>query len=154
MIQLSRSILISAPMKSVKLYLHDLNNVSQYEQKVDHVEVVSREGETAQASVSGKFMGFPWKGVFDVSLTGDGGYTAVLNEGGVKRMVCSFQLRSVTGGTVLTHEEQYHFSFLVRPVMRLFRGWLAQTIELELGVIKEEAERVNRRLHLAQIENV
>lgn len=154
MIQVSRSILISAPKLSVKMYLHDLNNVSQYEQKVDVVEVLSQEGKKAQASVSGKFMGFPWKGLFDVSLTDDGGYQAVLTQGSIKRMVCSFQLRSVTGGTVLTHEEQYQFSFLTAPVMRLFRGWLAQTIELELGVIKEEAERVNRRLHLAQIENV
>jgi hypothetical protein len=154
MIAVTRRILISAPRESIRMYLQDIKNVAQYEQKVDAVEVTSQEADRVQALVSGKFLGLSWKGAFDVRLTGDGGYHAELTQGSIKRMACSFHLRAVKGGTVLTHEEQYHFSFLTRPVMRLFKGWLGQTMELELGVIKEEAERVSRRLHLSQIENV
>lgn len=154
MISVSRSILISAPREAVRAYLQDIQNVAQYERKVDSVEVASQEGGKTRVLARGKFLGLTWKGSFDVELTPDGGYTAEMTQGSLRRMVCSFHLRPVRGGTMLTHEERYYFSFLTRPVMRLFRGWLGQTLEQELGVIKEEAERVNRRLHLAQIENV
>ena len=145
----SRSVMVSAPRESIRIYLQDLKNVAQYEEKVDSVSV---DGD--KASVSGRFLGLPWSGEFSVQFTSDGGYRAEMTSGALKRMVCAYTLRSVSGGTIITHEETYQFSLLARPVMRMFRGWLGHTMELELGVIKEEAERLNRRLQLERIESV
>ncbi|MEK7859468.1 MAG: SRPBCC family protein [Elusimicrobiota bacterium] len=153
MIVVSRSILISAPRESVRLYLQDLNNAAQYEQKVDAIEVTASDTAQAEAAASGKFLGIPWKGSFKVRFTPDGGYHAEMTHGS-KTAVCVFSLRPVSGGTVLTHEERYQFSLLARPVMRLFKGWLSHTLELELGVIKEEAERLNRQIALQKLESL
>ena len=146
-LSVSRSVMVSAPRESIRIYLQDLKNAAQYEEKVDSVAV-----NGAKASVSGRFLGLPWNGEFAVQFTSDGGYRAEMVSGALKRMVCAYTLRSVSGGTIITHEETYQFSLLARPIMRLFRGWLAHTMELELGVIKEEAERLNRRLQLQSIE--
>lgn len=148
-LSVTRSVMVSAPRESVRLYLQDVRNAAQYEEKVDAVSV-----EGSQAVASGRFLGLSWRATFAVEPTPDGGYRAEMTSGSLKRMVCSYSLRAVSGGTILTHEESYQFSFFARPVMRLFRGWLGHTMELELGVIKEEAERLNRRLQLQRIESL
>lgn len=142
-----RSVMVSAPRESIRIYLQDLKNVASYEEKVDSISV---DGD--KVSVSGRFLGLPWRGEFAVQFTSDGGYRAEMVSGSLKHMVCAYTLRSVSGGTIVTHEETYQFSLFARPIMRLFRGWLGHTMELELGVIKEEAERLNRRLQLQRIE--
>lgn len=144
--------MISAPRDSVRLYLQDPRNVAQYESKVSSLDVTAGENGRYQAQGSGSFAGFPWKGSFDIELTNDGGYKAEMAGGSGRRMAAIYQLRAVTGGTILRHEEHYDFGMLLRPFSFLFRSWVGQTMELELRVIKEEAERVNRRLQLAIIE--
>jgi hypothetical protein len=67
-------------------------------------------------------------------------------------MALGYHLRPVSGGTIVTHEEEYQFPLLLRPFTFLIKPWLAHTMDLELGVIKEGAERLNRKLHLEQIE--
>lgn len=144
--------MISAPRESVRLYLQDIRNLSQYENKVESVEVAGENGRfTAQAS--GRFMGLPWKGAFNIRLNNDGGYVAELTEGSMRSMTSSYSLRNVQGGTILRHDETYHFGFLLDPVLSFFRSAFSHSMDLELHVIKEEAERVNRRLQLAKIEN-
>lgn len=151
MLSISRSILISAPRESVRVYLQDLSNASQYESKLGSLEVASGADGSFSAQAGGRFLGMPWSGSFEVRLTSDGGYVAEMSNGSrVTRSI--YHLRSVTGGTVLTHEEYYEFSLLVRPFERLFASSIGHSMDLELRVIKEEAERVNRRLQLQQIE--
>lgn len=144
--------MISAPRESVRLYIQDIRNISQYENKVSSVEVSGENGHFT-ASASGRFMGLPWKGSFAIRLNGDGGYVAELTAGSLRSMKTSYSLRSVQGGTILRHDESYHFGFLLHPVLSFFKGAFAHSMDLELHVIKEEAERVNRRLQLAKIEN-
>lgn len=143
--------MISAPRESVRLYLQDPRNLTQYESKISSLQVSGGEAGRFQAQGSGTFLGLPWTGAIDIELTADGGYRAEM-AGGTTRMTTVYQLRSVTGGTILRHEEHYHFGMLLRPVAALFRGAIGQSMELELRVIKEEAERVNRRIQLAKIE--
>lgn len=144
--------MISAPRESVRLYLQDIRNLSQYENKVSSVEVSGGDGRF-RADAAGRFMGLPWNGSFDIRLNGDGGYVAQLTSGSLRSMTSSYSLRAVQGGTILRHDETYHFGFLLHPFLSLFKGAFAHSMDLELHVIKEEAERVNRRLQLAKIEN-
>jgi hypothetical protein len=151
MLALSRQILISAPKDSVQLYLRDLKNMAEYEQKVERVDVAQEE-TGGFVEVQGKFLGLPWRGAFKMEFTRDGGFRSEMVRGPLAKMVGGFHLRPVTGGTILTHDEQYHFPALLRPLTYLFRGWLTRSIDLELGVIKEGAERLHRRLQLQRIE--
>lgn len=149
--QLSRQILISAPKDSVQLYLRDLNNMAEYEHKVEKVEVAQEE-QGGFVEVQGKFLGLPWRGAFKMEFTRDGGFRSEMVRGPLPKMAGAFHLRSVTGGTIVTRDEQYQFPALLRPLAFLFRGWITRSMDLELGVIKEGAERLNRRLQLKRIE--
>lgn len=154
MIQISKQVLISAPKDSVQMYLRDLQNMAEYEQKVEKVDVTYPNTESGLVEVQGHFLGLPWRGAFKMDFTQDGGFRSEMVRGPLKRMIGGYHLRSVAGGTVLTHDEQYHFPLLLRPITRFFRSWIARTIDLELGVIKEGAERLNRQLQLQKIEAV
>ncbi len=152
MLSISRKILISAPKESVALYLRDLQNMAQYEKKVQRVEVSYPDPDSGFVEVSGKFVGVPWKGAFKMEFTRDGGFRSEMVRGPLSRMVGGFHLRQVAGGTLVTHDEQYQFGWLLRPMAFLFKRWITRSMDLELHVIKEGAERLNRQLQLKQIE--
>ena len=154
MIAFSKKILISAPKESVRLYLRDLENMARYEPKVSQVQVSYPEPETGVVEVTGRFIGLPWKGAFKMQFTRDGGFRSEMTRGPLKKMLGGFHLRPVAGGTELTHDEQYHFSPVVQPLIYLFRGWIARSMERELHVIKEGAERLHRQLQLRQIDTL
>ena len=154
MLNVSKQILISAPKESVALYLRDLHKMKDYERKVSKVDVTYPDADSGFVEVQGKFMGLPWRGAFKMEFTRDGGFRSEMVRGPLKKMVGGFHLRTVAGGTVLTHDEQYQFGFLFKPLQPFAKRWVARTIELELGVIKEGAERLHRQRQLQQIESV
>jgi hypothetical protein len=151
MLNVSRQILISAPRDSVMEYLRDLSQIAHYEEKVDAVELKPHE-EGALVDASGRFLGLPWKGTFEVRYTKDGGYRGVMVSGPLRRMECVMTLRPVTGGTMLEHAEQYELPLLMRPISGFIRNWVNATLENELGFIKEGAEALNRRIQLDKLE--
>lgn len=154
MLTVTRRIMISAPKESVRLYLRDLANMAEYEQKVDAVQDVSYPDEdSGLVDVRGRFFGLPWRGSFKMEFTRDGGFRSEMTRGPLKKMTGGFHLRAVTGGTVLTHDEHYHFPLAMRPLAYLAKGWLARTLDTELAVIKEGAERLHRQLQIRQIES-
>jgi hypothetical protein len=154
MLTVSRQILISAPKESVRLYLRDLNNMSEYEKKVDRVnDVAYPDDESGMVDVQGKWFGLPWRGSFKMEFTRDGGFRSEMVRGPLPKMNGGFHLRPVSGGTMLTHDEHYHFPLFMKPLAFFAKGWLARSIELELGVIKEGAERLHRQLQIRQIES-
>ncbi len=153
MLTVTRKIMISAPKESVRLYLRDLKNMQDYEQKVAQVVDVSYPDENSGfAELEGRFFGLPWRGSFKMEFTRDGGFRSEMTKGPLKKATGGFHLRPVTGGTVVTHDEHYQFPFLMKPLAWAARGWLARSLELELGVIKEGAERLHRQLQIRQIE--
>lgn len=152
MLNLSRRILISAPKESVRLYLQDLKKMAEYEPKVDRIEASYPQAESGFVEASGRFLGLPWRGAFKVEFTADGGCKSEMVRGPLARMVWVFNLRPVSGGTVLTHEEHYLFPLPLRPLAYLLRGRIARRMDLELGAIKEGAERLHRRIQLREIE--
>jgi hypothetical protein len=152
MLTVTKQILISAPKESVALYLRDLQKMSEYEGKVQACEVSYPDSESGFVEVQGKFMGLPWRGAFKMEFTRDGGFRSEMVRGPLRKMVGGFHLRSVAGGTILTHDEQYQFGLLMKPLTPLAKRWVARTMELELGVIKEGAERLHRQRQLQQIE--
>lgn len=148
----SRRVLVSAPRHSVQRYLSDLHEIAKYEPKVDAIEVAPSDNADRQASVAGRFLGLPWRGTFRFEMTRDGGYRGVMVQGPLRRMECRLLLRPVIGGTLVEHEEAYDIPFLLRPLKPFVRRWLDSTLESELGVIKEGAEALNRRLQLQGLE--
>ncbi len=153
MISLSRSVLISASKDSVRLYLRDLQNMAEYEPKVEKVEASYPDSDSGFVEVSGRFAGLPWKGAFKMEFTRDGGFKSEMVRGPLKKMVGGFHLRPVAGGTVVTRDEQYHFPAIANPLSFLLRGWIAKSMERELYVVKEGAERLHRQLQLKNIES-
>ena len=151
MLNVTRSILVSAPRERVSEYLRDICRLPDYEQKVDRCTVSYPEPETAVAEVSGRYFGLPWTGSYRVVYTQDGGYQSEMLRGPFRRSTGGFTLRTVAGGTWLTHQEEYQLPYTLRILRPLVSRWLNRTVELELGVIKEEAERLHRR-HV--VENV
>ncbi|HAZ07918.1 MAG TPA: hypothetical protein DCZ01_05190 [Elusimicrobia bacterium] len=151
MLTVTRRILVSAPRDSVQLYLSDLQEIAKYEPKVDAIEVSGAE-QGSSASVTGRFLGLPWRGTFRFEMTKDGGYRGVMVSGPLRRMECRMILRPVIGGTLVEHEEAYELPLLMRPLKSLMRRWLDATLDNELGFIKEGAEALNRRLHLQGLE--
>jgi hypothetical protein len=153
MLNVTRKIMISAPKESVRLYLRDLKNMQDYEQKVNRVVDVSYPNEeSGLIDVEGKFFGLPWSGSFKMEFTRDGGFRSEMTRGPLNKVSGGFHLRSVAGGTVVTHDEQYHFPLYLKPLAWAARSWLGRSLELELGVIKEGAERLHRQLQIQQIE--
>ncbi|OGR89653.1 MAG: hypothetical protein A3J74_04530 [Elusimicrobia bacterium RIFCSPHIGHO2_02_FULL_57_9] len=151
MLNLSRRILISAPKESVRLYLRDLEKMAEYEQKLDKVDQVSYpDAQSGFVEVSGKFLGVPWRGAFKTEFTNDGGYHAEMVRGPLP-MVRNIRLRPVLGGTMVTHQEHYYFPRFLWPVAYMLRGRLERNVDKGLGVIKEGAERLHRRLQIEQI---
>ena len=144
MLSLTRSILVSAPRERVSEYLRDLSRLSDYEQKVDHCSVTYPDAQTGMAEISGRYFGLPWRGVFKMEYTQDGGYRSEMVRGPFKRVTGGFHLRSVSGGTLLTHDEHYLLSLPFRFLTPVLRRWLKRTMDLELGVIKEGAEQLPR----------
>ena len=151
MITVTRSILVSAPQDSVQRYVSDLQEISKYEPKVDSIEVSSTDSGP-QASMSGRFLGLPWRGTFRFEMTRDGGYRGVMVQGPLPRMECRLLLRPVIGGTLVEHAEAYEIPLLLKPFKSFVRRWLNFTMEHELGFIKEGAEALNRRLQLQSLD--
>lgn len=152
MIHVSRRLLISAPRDSVRRYLRDLQNMAQYEPRVEGVQATYPDESSGRVELSGRFLGLPWRGSFQIQFRDDGGYVSEMVKGPLKRMTASFTLRPVSGGTLLTHEEQHHFPLPLGLFKPLLKKWIGSSIERELGVIKEGAERLHRQLQLKQIE--
>jgi hypothetical protein len=151
MLNVRRSIMISAPRDSVMEYLRDLSQIAHYEEKVDAVEL-KPHSDGAVVDATGRFLGLPWKGTFEVQYTRDGGYRGVMVSGPLRRMECIMTLRPVTGGTVLEHGEEYELPLLMRPISTFVRRWVDSTLENELSFIKEGAEALNRRIQLKRLE--
>jgi hypothetical protein len=151
MLRISRRILISAPRDLVRRYLHDLENIPRYESKARALSATETGQAGARWAASGRFLGLPWRGEFQVEFTPDGGFRASMTRGPLQSMVSSFHLRSVSGGTMLTHEEHYGFRLPLRPLMRIFRPTLSHVMDRKLHVIKEGAEMVHRRCQLDAI---
>ena len=107
MLSQTRSILVSAPRERVSEYLRDLSRLSDYEQKVDQCTVTYPDAHTGIAEISGRYFGLPWRGAFKMEYTQDGGYRSEMVRGPFKRVTGGFHLRSVSGGTLLTHDETY-----------------------------------------------
>ena len=149
MLTLSQQILISAPKESVQLYLQDLKRLSEYEPKVDKVDI-GEGGGTFEAQ--GKFFSLPWSASFQVELTKDGGYRKQMTRGPLKKMAGGYHLRPVTGGTIVTHDEEYQLPLPLKPLSGVLRSWIARSMELELRAIKEGAERLHRKRQLDLIE--
>src|SRR3989339_1159477 len=152
MVKLKERILISAPRDTVRAYLQDIGNIPRYEKKAGTLAVTDSDAKGHCVAASGKFLGLPWRGQFRLEFTPDGGYRAHMTRGPLKAMTASYHLRPVPGGTLVTHEEHYHFPVLLKPVMLLVKDSLRQTLEKELRIIKEGAECLNRRLQLEAIE--
>jgi|GEM_PF-2391810 len=148
MMRVSQRILISAPRDLVRCYLRDLANIPRYEHKTRQLSVTGTDQTCVRLAASGRFLGLPWRGEFQLEFTPDGGYLASMTQGPLKVMTSSFHLRPVSGGTVLTHEEHYHFRLPLRPLMRLFRPTLRQAMATDLHIIKEGAELAHRRCQI------
>jgi hypothetical protein len=151
MLRISKRILISAPRELVRRYLQDLDNIPRYESKARLLSVTEADQAGARLAASGRFLGLPWRGEFQVEFTPDGGYRADMTQGPLKSMTSSFHLRPISGGTLLTHEEHYGFRLPLGTLMRLFRPTLGHAMDQELHVIKEGAELVHRRCQLDAI---
>lgn len=152
MVTVSRRILVSAPKETVRLYLQDLKNMADYEQKVERVEAVSGDASGGTFEAAGKFLGLPWRGTLKASYTRDGGYRSEMVRGPIPGAVWGFHLKPVAGGTLVIHEERYPAPLPLRPVLFLLKGRIGHGMELELGVIKEGAERLHRQIMLREIE--
>ncbi len=152
MLTITSRITISAPKETVSRYLRELKNIPDYEPRIETAEVVSSSGEQSEVSAAGRFLGLAWKGNMKVTFTRDGGYQAESPLGSIARLEAAYRIHSVSGGTVLTHEEKFHFPFLIRPFMFVLQGAFLRAAEDELGFIKEGAELLARRLQLRDIE--
>lgn len=152
MLSVTRTILVSAPRERVSEYLRDLSRLSQYEPKVDECKVTYPDQTTAVADVSGRWLGLRWKGQLQMRFTRDGGFQSELVRGPIKKMLGGFHLRSVAGGTQLTHVESYALPLPLRLLTPVVRRYVSRTMEKELGKIKEEAERLNRLRVLQDID--
>ena len=153
MLTVTRQILISAPKESVRLYLQDLSRLSEYEPKIDAVEVTGGE-KGASFEAQGRFMAMPWRASFQVDFTRDGGYRSVMVRGPLKQMTGGFHLRPVSGGTIVTRDEQYQVPLPVKPLKPIFRSWITRSMDLQLAAVKEGAEKLNRRLQIEQLESI
>jgi len=152
MVTMKRQLLISAPKNSVQQYLRDLNRLSEYGPKLKEIAVSQTEEGSGVVEVQGKFMSMPWRGAFRVEFTQDGGYRREMVRGPLPKMAGAFHLRSVTGGTLITQEQQCQLPLPLRPLSFVWRRWLDAAMDRELHVIKEGAERLNRELQLKQLE--
>lgn len=152
MLTITSRITISAPKEAVSRYLREIKNLPEYEPRIESAEVVSSGGDSSEVTAGGRFLGLAWRGPVRVSFTRDGGYRAESALGSLARLETTYLLHSVAGGTVLQHEEKFHFPFLVRPWMYLLQGAFVRAAEGELGFIKEGAELLSRRLQLREIE--
>jgi hypothetical protein len=152
MLTVTKQILISAPKESVSRYLQDLGNMTEYATKIDKVDLSEPEPEGGLVEVQGRFMGLTWRGAFKMEFTRDGGFRGEMVRGPLRKMVGGYHLRTVTGGTVVTRDEQYQFSLPLRPLTFLAKRWIERSVELELGAVKEGAERLHRQIQLEQIE--
>lgn len=152
MIRIESQMLISAPRDRVALYLRELQRMPEYDKKVAEVAVLRQDDGTAELAASGAFLGTKWKDTPTVRFGKDGGYACDVTLGRLTRMSVSYQLRAVTGGTLISHEERFDTSVLLKPVLLAARGWLHQALEWELRVIKEGAERLDRQIKLKEIE--
>ncbi len=151
MIIVTRRILVSAPRDSVRAYLSDLKALPSYDPKIAAIEV-TEASDGLWAETSGRFMGLPWRGTIRFQLTKDGGYRGVLVQGPLKSAESWMSVRPVVGGTVVEHGETYELPLLLRPLSPLVRRWVDQSMDLQLGLVKEGAEALNRRLQLERLD--
>ncbi len=145
--------MISAPRESVRLYLRDLENIVKYSRRILQVQVSSQNEQRAAFEASGRCLGLPWKSAFEVEFSADGGLVFSAAKGPFGLVRAAYHLRQVSGGTILSHDEEYRLPLLLRPLSPVFRKILSETMELELRVVKEGAERLNRQIRLREIES-
>ncbi len=154
MVNVSRSILVSAPRDSVRQYLQDLRNMEHYGPKVQAVQVEQEGAESGLVEVDGRFMGLPWKGAFKAQFTRDGGVRLEMLRGPLPGLCGGFHLRAVAGGTVITHDQSCDCPLFLKPLAPLFKRLLRDSMDRQLYAIKEGAEYLHRQLQIRQIESV
>ncbi|HVC09118.1 MAG TPA: hypothetical protein VNH15_04170 [Elusimicrobiota bacterium] len=154
MTKVSQRLMISAPRESVRLYLRDLDNLAKYSRRIFEVRLKSRDEHKASFEAAGRFLGLSWKAAVEAEFPSDGGLHLTLSRGGPLWLVAaSYHLRPVSGGTILSHDEEYRLPLLLRPLSPLLRKIIAETMDLELRVVKEGAEQLNRKIRLREIES-
>ncbi|HVA65984.1 MAG TPA: SRPBCC family protein [Elusimicrobiota bacterium] len=154
MTRVSQRLMISAPRESVRLYLRDLDNLTKYSRRIFQVQLKSRDEHKVSFEASGRFLGLPWKATLEAEFPTDGGLRLTLSRGGPLWLAgASYHLRSVSGGTILSNDEEYRLPFLLRPLSPLLKKIASETMDLELRVIKEGAEQLNRKIRLREIES-
>jgi hypothetical protein len=148
----TQKILINAPSTVVSDYLRDISRLKEYEPKVHSCAASYPNDDRAVAEVSGMWFGVPWRGVFEMNFTPDGGFTSRMVRGPLSDMRGAFHVQRVNGGTVVTHTEVYGFSLLARPLYPVLKPWLARSMETELRIVKEGAERLYRQQQLRELD--
>lgn len=152
MLTVTRKILINAPSQYVSEYLRDIKRLQEYEPKVRACEVSYPDGESAVAEVAGRFLGLPWRGVFEMRWTPDGGFQSRMVRGPLRHMRGGFHVQPVRRMSMVTHTEQYGFPVLIRPLYPAIKRWLETTMERELAIVKEGAERLYRQKQVAELD--
>jgi hypothetical protein len=147
-------ILVSAPRESVQGYLRDIKNLPLYDGRVESIDLAESLPEGIAFTATGRWAGLPWKGEFRLEFTPDGGYRLFMLSGPLKFISSTFHLRPVSGGTVVTHEQSYHLSVLLRPLFPVIKHAASHSLERQLWVIKEGAELLHRRLQLRLAETL
>lgn len=145
--------MLSARKETVGLYLRELKNMPAYESKVDTVD----SGELGDGEVrvtAGGNLGFKtWNAEFAVVFNRDGGYHCDIPIAPLCTLGLSYDIREVTGGTVVEHEERYRVPILLMPVLFILKSFIARAMEKKLWAIKEGAEKLERLLYLRNIES-
>jgi hypothetical protein len=152
MLSHSQKMLVNAPAPVVSAYLRDISRLAEYEPKVQTCRPEYPDAETATAEVEGRWFGLPWRGAFEMRFTSDGGFQSRMTRGPISELKSAFHVQKTNGGTIVVRSEAYSFPWFVRPFYPFLRNWLAQTIEVELRVVKEGAERLHRQQQLREID--
>jgi uncharacterized membrane protein len=123
-------------------YLWDINNMPQYEPKVDSVRVTPESNGSGTYSVRGYFAGISWAGKFDLRLNTRGFESEAI------KLPLPIQVR---GGFVVTpkttkrcqisHTEEYRLPWWTLPLCPALKIYLRRAI-------KREMENLQQVLHL------
>ncbi len=137
-ITVSERLKISVDKPRALAFLHRIENLADYEPKVDTIRVVRAGMKLGSYSAHGRFLMGRWKGNFKYRI-GKHGFESQSTD-----LRFGFQ---VSGGFVVkalaanrcsvTHTERYDLPWVLAPFVPLFRPYLRRSIRIELGRISE-----------------
>lgn len=123
-IRITGKVVIHAKTEQAKEFMLNINNIGNYEPKVNSILTTSKSNSAGTYTSHGKFLGLPWSGTFSYSINPDGFHSEMTEGMLANNMNGGFIIIESGNNTcIIKHYENYQFpkwALILKPILKIY----------------------------------